>query len=92
MDLVLTPSSPPELYSHHLSNACWSGARIVLAQTTADSETIFDLIIATFASSKDPKTMADLAAHHQRSQVSKEAFDGVLSYSAQVSSDYSIVR
>ncbi len=38
--------SPREkLYSHHLAQAAWRGSRIVLRQTSPESEGIFDFIV-----------------------------------------------
>jgi dipeptidyl-peptidase-3 len=34
------------LYSHHLSQACFAGTRIVLRQVSPESESIYDLILA----------------------------------------------
>jgi dipeptidyl-peptidase-3 len=35
-----------QAYAHHLARACWHGSRIVLRQTSAEAEGIFDFIIA----------------------------------------------
>lgn len=32
-------------YAHHLARACWHGSRIVLRQTSSESEGIFDFIL-----------------------------------------------
>ncbi|KAI4681754.1 uncharacterized protein J4E84_007349 [Alternaria hordeiaustralica] len=37
-----------KLYAHHLGKAAWSGARIILRQTSSESEPIFDLIISLY--------------------------------------------
>jgi hypothetical protein len=82
--LALTPHLFAELYSHHLSVAGWAGARIIMAQTSFHSETIFDLIIASFSSSSDPTKLADLVAMKERSGLAEEDWNGVLAYCAQV--------
>jgi len=43
----LFDSLPPrdKLYAHYLSQAAWHGARIILRQTSLESEDIFDFII-----------------------------------------------
>ena len=56
-----------------------------MQQTTAHSESIFDLLISTFASADDSRKLADLDALKQRSGVSDEEWKGVLAYAAQVS-------
>lgn len=76
-----------ELYSHHLSEACWAGARIIMRQTSFKSETIFDLLVASFSSKKDSHKLANLKEHKQRSGVSDEDWQGVLAYAAQVRFD-----
>ncbi|KAK7219239.1 hypothetical protein V2G26_007242 [Clonostachys chloroleuca] len=35
-----------QAYAHHLARACWHGSRVVLRQTSAEAEGIFDFIIA----------------------------------------------
>lgn len=35
-----------QLYAHHLSNAAWNGARIILRLTSPEANDIFDFIIA----------------------------------------------
>jgi dipeptidyl-peptidase-3 len=37
-----------KLYAYHLGKAAWSGARIVLRQTSSESESIFDFIISLY--------------------------------------------
>lgn len=74
-----------ELYSLHMANAAWSGARIIMTQTSAESEGIFDLIIATFSSKADLNKLANLDQIKTKSGVSDEEWDAVLAYSAQVS-------
>ena len=46
----LFDSLPPrdKLYAHYLSQAAWHGARIVLRQTSLESEDIFDFIIKAY--------------------------------------------
>jgi dipeptidyl-peptidase-3 len=51
--LVIKPlfdSLPPrdKLYAHYLSQAAWHGARIVLRQTSLESEDIFDFIMKAY--------------------------------------------
>ncbi|KAM0749538.1 aflatoxin-detoxifizyme [Meredithblackwellia eburnea MCA 4105] len=75
-----------KLYSHHLGNACWAGARIISRQTSPVSESIFDLIIATF-SAKDSAKLADVEALQKKSGVSEEEWKGVLAYAAQILSN-----
>ncbi|KAL8283979.1 hypothetical protein RQP46_005092 [Phenoliferia psychrophenolica] len=86
LHLVAAVVSVP-LYSHHLSQACWAGARIVSRQTSPSSETIFDLIISTFSSAKDPTKLSEVEAHKKASRVTEEEWEGVLAYCAQVLSN-----
>ncbi|KAI4612470.1 hypothetical protein J4E80_007204 [Alternaria sp. BMP 0032] len=46
----LFDSLPPrdKLYAHYLSQAAWHGARIILRQTSLESEAIFDFIIRAY--------------------------------------------
>ncbi|KAI4616879.1 hypothetical protein J4E83_006461 [Alternaria metachromatica] len=46
----LFDSLPPrdKLYAHYLSQAAWHGARIILRQTSSESEDIFDFIIRAY--------------------------------------------
>lgn len=37
-----------QLYAHHLGKAAWSGSRIILRQTSRESEAIFDFIISLY--------------------------------------------
>jgi dipeptidyl-peptidase-3 len=43
---VLSPRD--KLYAHHLFKAAWAGTRIILRQTSRESEIIFDFIIALY--------------------------------------------
>ncbi|BGP40068.1 hypothetical protein JCM10449v2_004026 [Rhodotorula kratochvilovae] len=81
-----------KLYSHHLSEASWAGARIIMRQTTQHSEKLFDLLIATFSSAADPAKLANLEQLRQKSQVSEEDWKAVLAYAAQVFSNLSNFR
>lgn len=63
-----------------------------MQQTSADSETIFDLLISTFASSDDSRKLANLDALKQRSGVSDDEWNGVLAYTAQVSEGGQVLR
>lgn len=46
---IFDPLTPQEkIYAHHLSRAAWKGSRIILRQTSAEAEDIFDLIIGLF--------------------------------------------
>ncbi|KAK4705199.1 dipeptidyl-peptidase III, partial [Phenoliferia sp. Uapishka_3] len=76
-----------KLYSHHLSQACWAGGRIIARQTSPSSEKIFDLIIAVFSSSGDKTKLADVGKMEKESGVGKEDWEGVLAYCAQVLSN-----
>ncbi|EPS45026.1 hypothetical protein H072_992 [Dactylellina haptotyla CBS 200.50] len=40
-----TLSKTEKLYAHHLSRAAWNGARIIMDQVSAESTSIFDLIM-----------------------------------------------
>ncbi|KPV75592.1 uncharacterized protein RHOBADRAFT_26952 [Rhodotorula graminis WP1] len=81
-----------KLYSHYLSEASWAGARIVMRQTTAHSEKLFDLLVATFSSAADPTKLADLQQLKKKSGVSDNDWDAVLAYAAQVFSNLSNFR
>jgi hypothetical protein len=37
-----------KLYAHHLLKAAWTGSRIILRQTSSESERIFDLIMSVY--------------------------------------------
>jgi dipeptidyl-peptidase-3 len=37
-----------KLYAHHLGKAAWSGSRIILRQTSFESEAIFEFIISLY--------------------------------------------
>ncbi|GAA5915580.1 hypothetical protein JCM6882_006378 [Rhodosporidiobolus microsporus] len=74
-------------YAHALSQASWSGARIIMRQTTFTAESLFDLLIATFSSGADSQKLADLSKQKEKSGVSKEDWEAVLSYAAQVLSN-----
>jgi dipeptidyl-peptidase-3 len=39
-----------KLYAHHLGKAAWKGSRIIMRQTSPESEDIFDLIISLYHS------------------------------------------
>jgi dipeptidyl-peptidase-3 len=39
-----------KLYAHHLAKAAWKGSRIIMRQTSLESEDIFDLIISLYHS------------------------------------------
>ncbi|TNY19974.1 peptidase family M49-domain-containing protein [Rhodotorula diobovata] len=81
-----------KLYSHYLSDASWAGARIIMRQTSAASEKLFDLLVATFSSAADPTKLANLAQLKHKSGVSDEDWDAVLAYAAQVFSNLSNFR
>ncbi|GAA5840820.1 hypothetical protein JCM11251_001705 [Rhodosporidiobolus azoricus] len=76
-------------YAHSLSVASWAGARIIMRQTTFSAESLFDFLIATFSSEKDPKKLADLNKQKEKSGVTEEDWQAVLSYAAQVLSNLS---
>ncbi|OQE16185.1 hypothetical protein PENSTE_c025G04286 [Penicillium steckii] len=44
-DLFKGLTNREKLYAHHLSRAAWYGSRIILRQTSAEAEKIFDFII-----------------------------------------------
>jgi dipeptidyl-peptidase-3 len=44
-DVFDTLSAREKRYAHHLARAAWLGSRIVLRQTSPESEGIFDLIL-----------------------------------------------
>lgn len=57
-----------------------------MGQTSLASETIFDTLVCTFSSSADSHKLANLDELKSRSGVSEEDWQGVLAYTAQVSS------
>ncbi|GJN89397.1 hypothetical protein Rhopal_002377-T1 [Rhodotorula paludigena] len=81
-----------KLYAHHVGEASWAGARIIMRQTTQFSERLFDLLVATFSSAANPKQLADLAQLKHKSGVSDDDWNAVLAYSAQVFSNLSNFR
>ncbi|GAA6057587.1 hypothetical protein JCM3770_005398 [Rhodotorula araucariae] len=81
-----------KLYSHHLGEASWAGARIIMRQTTRHSEKLFDLLVTTFSSATDPAKLANLEHLKQKSQVADDEWSAVLAYAAQVFSNLSNFR
>ncbi|ORY02915.1 dipeptidyl-peptidase III [Basidiobolus meristosporus CBS 931.73] len=71
-----------KIYAHHISQASWLGARIILRQTTQESESIFDFIVALFKDQKSGQ-LIDLNELQQRSGVDKETFQHWLQYAGQ---------
>ncbi|KAK9766092.1 hypothetical protein K7432_005077 [Basidiobolus ranarum] len=69
-------------YAHHISRASWYGARVLLAQTTKDSENIYDFIISLFKEEKNNQMVA-LDQLQQKSGVDTETFQHWLQYSGQ---------
>ncbi|GAA6010697.1 hypothetical protein JCM11491_002901 [Sporobolomyces phaffii] len=79
-----------KLYSHHMSQACWSGGRIIMRQTTQDAEKLYDLVVSTFAhSDASPHKLGDLEQLKAKSGVTPEEWDDTLAYCAQVLSNLS---
>ncbi|KAF1911734.1 peptidase family M49-domain-containing protein [Ampelomyces quisqualis] len=73
-----TLTDQEKLYAHHLSVACFAGTRIVLRQVSAESEHIYDFIIALHKHSK-----SDYSALAKEAGLSQEEIDAYLNYAAQ---------
>ncbi|GAA5980189.1 hypothetical protein JCM5350_000865 [Sporobolomyces pararoseus] len=80
-----------KLYSHFMSQACWSGGRIIMRQTTETAEQLFDLIVSTFAKSDEAK-LGDLEELKSKSGVTQEEWDDTLAYCAQALSNLSNIK
>lgn len=79
-------SRAAELYSHFMSQACWSGGRIIMRQTTETAEQLYDLVVSIFAhSDQAPNKLGDLEQLKSKSGVSQEDWNDTLAYCAQVS-------
>ncbi|KAG0168946.1 hypothetical protein DFQ28_011381 [Apophysomyces sp. BC1034] len=74
-------SDTEQKYAHYMSRAAFEGTRIIVTQTNANAEDIYDLILHVFTDRNGELiNVQDLA---QKSDVSKETFDHFLQYSAQ---------
>ncbi|KAK9761668.1 hypothetical protein K7432_013265 [Basidiobolus ranarum] len=71
-----------KLYAHHISRAGWHGARVLLNQTTQESEKIFDFILSLFKDENSGK-LIELSKLQEKSGVSDEAFRQWIQYSGQ---------
>ncbi|KAF2706807.1 dipeptidyl-peptidase III [Pleomassaria siparia CBS 279.74] len=71
-------SDKEKLYAHHISIACFAGARIVLRQVSVESEPIYDFIIALHK-----HTSGDYASVAKEAGLSSEDLDAYLNYAAQ---------
>ncbi|KAH7414166.1 peptidase family M49-domain-containing protein [Phaeosphaeria sp. MPI-PUGE-AT-0046c] len=67
-----------KLYAHHISVACFAGTRIVLRQVSAESEHIYDFIVALHKQCK-----GDYSAAAKEAGLSQEDIDAYLNYAAQ---------
>ncbi|OAK94367.1 dipeptidyl-peptidase III [Phaeosphaeriaceae sp. SRC1lsM3a] len=67
-----------KLYAHHISVACFAGTRIVLRQVSAESEHIYDFIVALHKQCK-----GDYPSAAKEAGLSQEDIDAYLNYSAQ---------
>ncbi|MCJ1326550.1 hypothetical protein MMC10_003215 [Thelotrema lepadinum] len=70
-------SKEEKLYAHFLSRAAWYGARIILHQTSPESNSIFDLIIRLYAHSQ-----GDWRRLAQSNGILPEELDAFLDYAA----------
>ncbi|KAJ7582725.1 aflatoxin-detoxifizyme [Mycena floridula] len=73
---LLTPTE--KKYTHYLNVASWAGAKIVMAQWTAQAIDIHDLLVLTF-STEDGK-LSDMAALQKKSDSSDEEWEDILQY------------
>ncbi|KAK4053216.1 hypothetical protein OIO90_003990 [Microbotryomycetes sp. JL221] len=80
-------SKDERLYAHHMSEASWAGARIVMGQTTFHADKIHDWLMATFSSAQDSHKLADLQTMKQKSGVSDQDWSNVLAFAAQALSN-----
>ncbi|KAH6071110.1 dipeptidase [Parastagonospora nodorum] len=71
-------SDKEKLYAHHISVACFAGTRIVLRQCSAESEHIYDFIIALHKHCR-----GDYTALAKEAGLSQEETDAYLNYAAQ---------
>lgn len=82
-----------KLYSHFMAQACWSGGRIIMRQTTETAEQLYDLVVSTFAESDQAANkLGDLEQLKVKSGVTQEEWDETLEYCAQVLSNLSNIK
>ncbi|KAF3933402.1 hypothetical protein ABW19_dt0207713 [Dactylella cylindrospora] len=72
---TLTPKE--KLYAHHLSRASWQGARIIMAQVSKESESIYDLILELYAISN-----GDWKGYGEKIGVAEDDITKFLEYAA----------
>lgn len=77
-DVFDTLSGQEKRYVHHLARAAWSGGRIVLRQTSPESEGIFDFILNLYrACNGEWSILVD------GDKVTQDDVDALLEYAAQ---------
>jgi dipeptidyl-peptidase-3 len=74
-------STREKKYAHHISEACWAGARIIQGQWTEQAQTLYDLIILIFS---ENGKLTNLDALKKKSGVSDGEWEDLLQYSSQV--------
>jgi hypothetical protein len=74
-------SSKEKKYAHHLGEASWAGARIVLGQWTPFTERLYDFLILTFS---ENGTITDLNRLKEKSGLSEDEWDRLLEFVSQV--------
>ncbi|KAI0306584.1 aflatoxin-detoxifizyme [Multifurca ochricompacta] len=77
-------SSREKNYAHHLSEASWAGARIILGQWTPFTEKLYDLLILTFS---ENGTITDINALRDKSGLSTDEWERVLEFASQALSN-----
>ncbi|KAF9792408.1 aflatoxin-detoxifizyme [Thelephora terrestris] len=77
-------STREKKYAHHISEACWAGARIIQGQWTEQAQTLYDLIILIFS---ENGKLTNLDALKKKSGVSDGEWEDLLQYSSQVLSN-----
>ncbi|RKP24538.1 peptidase family M49-domain-containing protein, partial [Syncephalis pseudoplumigaleata] len=71
-------------YAHHIAQASWLGARVILEQTTPHSSDLFDMLRMVFSASSDaPHEFADLDVLREKAGVDADALLAVQEYAAQ---------
>ncbi|KAI0065345.1 aflatoxin-detoxifizyme [Artomyces pyxidatus] len=77
-------SSKEKKYAHHLGEASWAGARIILGQWTPYTEKLYDFLILLFSENGE---LANLEALKEKSGVTAEEWEDLLQYSSQALSN-----
>ncbi|KAH9063447.1 aflatoxin-detoxifizyme [Lactarius vividus] len=77
-------SSKEKKYAHHLGEASWAGARIILGQWTPYTEKLFDLLILVFG---ENGTITNVDTLKEKSGLTIDEWECVLEFASQVLSN-----